>query len=1258
MGATDKRAGDRSVQLADIGRFRLNRKLGAGGMGDVYEATDLESASKVALKALQRITPDALMFFKNEFRSLADIQHPNLISLGELLEEDGLFFFTMELVRGTHFIEHVAPARKTTVNVEHTMTSMGDVSSDASISGNLPRPSNPGARTKAAFDEQRLRESLRQLAGALHALHRAKKIHRDVKPSNVMINHEGRVVVLDFGLVADSASMDRSGSHRVMGTVAYMAPEQTTSANVTPAADWYAVGSMLFQALTGRLPYEGAAAEISAAKRSFDAPSPSDLTVGLPDDLVALCQSLLQRDPADRPSGEEILRRLGVNEQRYDGHLAGESRFVGRRQELRQLAQALRAVREGKTQTVLVQGESGAGKSVLVKQFLDATTREDPNVLVLGGRCYEKESVPYKAVDELIDGLGRYLAELDDRTLAKILPDEAWILSSLFPVLKRIKRLEPRERDRARAIAAHEKRTLAFSVLREIFCRLASRRTLILAIDDIQWADQDSLQLLQAVMATPGQPVALLVTTMRTVTEVREGLLAPQALGSYLAGDVHTVMVGPLPEEDALALAEQLASGAETPVDLAQVLAEAGGHPLFIDALIHHRLTHSDAPSALRLDDALRWRVERLEPATRELLELCCVATTPVPLKVAAWATVNDASVLERQVGLLKSANLVRTMGLRGSETLEPFHDRVRQTVTDALEGEHLERWHGRLALAGESVGGLPEEVLATHWRMAGHHRRSADYLRACAEQSADALAFERAARLFRESLDLGSWSDKERSELRIRLGDVLVHDGRGNEAAAEYLDVAKTSAEPMATELKRQAAEQLLASGHLDRGFAVLAEVTRAAGMPLPESPKGALARLLYHRLKLKMRGHKYELRSEADIPVEILSQVDTAWSAASTLMLVDTVKGMLYQTRHLTLALKSGEPYRIARALAVEASYSSNPGAHMRDKTEAIVAEARTLAERTGREHAIAWAVAAEGGANYLFGKWKRGWEITQRGVQAMRRCPEGTAYEIDTLTVFGFSSLAQLGRFDELGKLLPQRLREADDRQDRYGAFNLRSGHLNATWLAQDDPQKARRLADEAGAHLSDRGFYVQHYYDLLAQCHIDLYEGQDEQSFVRVERAWDAFNGSLLPRVQHPRLFGHYIRARTALASARHVDARSREERVKIADKSANALAKESAAWAAGAASSIRAVVAHFRGNADKAQQLLRDATAHFDLEDMPVHAAVTRRRLAEIVASKAEAERLLEHGDNLMREHGIERPERFARLFLPELTEAR
>jgi hypothetical protein len=207
--------------LPAIAGYDLVRELGRGGMGIVYEAYDRKRRHMVALKTMQGVGPSALYRFKAEFRTLAGLTHPNLVTLYELVAEGGLWFFTMELLEGPSFLAHVRPA----VWAADTQDPVGLVAPPARDQPAEATRPPPGL---TAPQLGHLRDTLRQLAAGVHALHQAGKLHRDIKPGNVLVTRQGRVVLLDFGLAAD---LDRSGQHlslqpRLLGTVAYMAPEQ------------------------------------------------------------------------------------------------------------------------------------------------------------------------------------------------------------------------------------------------------------------------------------------------------------------------------------------------------------------------------------------------------------------------------------------------------------------------------------------------------------------------------------------------------------------------------------------------------------------------------------------------------------------------------------------------------------------------------------------------------------------------------------------------------------------------------------------------------------------------------------------------------------------------------------------------------------------------------------------------------------------------------------------------------------------------
>lgn len=386
-----------------LGAYVLVRRLGEGGMGEVFEARRSKSQDRVALKRLPLSTSGKMLqYFKREFRSLANVHHPNLVGMHTLECDGDQWFLTMDLIDGgVDFLSYVRP------------------------NGNL--------------DEGRLRAKLRELASAIAALHARGIIHRDLKPGNVMVDLEGRLVVLDFGLVLETTSrVELETGGVIRGTPAYMSPQQVDGDTVTAACDWYALGTMLYQAVSGKLPFSNnSVIRILHEKRVHEAPPLDD---DCPKDLRELATGLLRRDPRERPSSDELLQTLAIQPPQKPAEAT--INLIGRNRQLQELADAFDDCRrQRKAKLINVTRKSGEGKSSLVEVFLQSIESE-PDVTVFSGRCYDRESVPFKAVDSVIDGLCQHLRNLDPLVATRMLPDDIGMLVQLFPVLSRAKVVE------------------------------------------------------------------------------------------------------------------------------------------------------------------------------------------------------------------------------------------------------------------------------------------------------------------------------------------------------------------------------------------------------------------------------------------------------------------------------------------------------------------------------------------------------------------------------------------------------------------------------------------------------------------------------------------------------------------------------------------------------------------------------------------------------------------------------------------------
>jgi eukaryotic-like serine/threonine-protein kinase len=1243
------------LDLRSNGRFDVLRRLGEGGMGVVYEAYDRERRMRVALKTLRTLSAEGILRFKNEFRALQDLSHPNLCTLGELISLGRQWFFTMELVDGVDLLSWVRPLRDGApappVTTSHDFI-------DPSPSADTMRPHASAVQrleraTRPPVDGARLRAALVDLARGVSALHASGVVHRDIKPSNILVETKtGRVVLLDFGL-AQSQGRPGESDIRVVGTADYMAPEQASGRKVGPEADWYSVGVVLYEALTGGVPFAGAPLEVLLQKQGRDPMPPRALAPEVPADLDALCVGLLRKDARERFGAKELYERLlrGSAASELTSTAPREAHFVGRRAELAALEAAWERTRAGAPVTVHVRGESGVGKSALVRHFVEKLRAPGSDVVVLQGRCYERESVPYKALDGVVDALARWLARLPKVEAAMMLPARAGLLAEVFPVLRRVEAVASAPRPASDADPQQLRRQL-FTALRELLARVASKRALVVVIDDLQWADLDSLALLEAITRPPEAPAMLLLATARA------GEDAPASRPSLLAAEAREVHLSRLPPDEARTLAAELLSstvaGGSPLADLsADVIAEeAGGHPLFIDELVRHALAaRADRGAPLHLEDALWDRVRRLDADAQRLLELVAVAGGPIIQQAVARAADVDFATFGQHAATLRAANLVRTTGTRQADLIEPYHDRVRATIESHRTAAEVRRAHERIAIGLESIGRADPEALATHWQGAGENDKAAAYATQAAERAYKALAFDRAAQLYRQTLVMRPPGAADVATLQVRLGDALAQTGRGAEAARAYLSAAERSPPTDALELRRRAAEQLLRAGHVDDGLAAMAPVLAAVKLRVPKSPRAALMSLMWRRAQLRMRGLKFTRRLASEVAPAVLARVDAAWSAAVGLGNVDTIRGADFATRHLLLALKAGEPSRVARALAFEACLTAAMGADGVARANALAAEAEKIADEVKDSHATGLAVAARAIALHMNGHWRDCLPFFDEAERIFRERCTGVAWELATGNLLRSYSLARLGELTELSKNVTQFLQEAEQRGDLYGSTVLRMGEPNLIWLAMDLPEEARSECEEGIRHWSQRGFHQQHVDFSYAMTQIDLYVGDGAAALARVTGVWPQLEKSFTLRLDVARIVNLDLRGRAALAAAAAASGTARKGFLAEARRMVKALQKERASWAQPCATTIRAALAHLDGDDTAAAALLAEAAAAFDEHEMRMHASVARARRGALVAGEAGASDR-ESARVWMQAQAVANPEKFVRVLAP------
>ena len=1206
------------------GRFQLRRKLGAGGFGDVYEALDQARGSPVALKILRHVEPLGLVQFKREFRRVAKLVHPNLVRLYELIQDGDHWFFTMELVAGSHALDYVQ--------------------------------SRAGASRDAT-----LRRTFSQLGAALEALHAAGIVHRDIKPSNVMATHEGRVVLLDFGIAKEMVIAQGQVLSALIGTAAYLAPERIDHAVSHQASDWYSVGVMLYEALTGALPFSGNGVDVLMRKREVDAVFPTRVVNDAPPDLRELCLDLLNRDPEQRPTPADFQARL-----KADSGLAREATpplstpalertvLVGRTAHLDSIHHAFQRVAEGRPAIVHVTGPSGIGKTSLVQRFLRDVLISHSSTAILTGACHQEESVAFNAIDELVDRLTDHLEQLPSSELALVLPMHSASIGRIFPVFRRVID-EAQSVGESSLVDPVEIRRQAFIALRVLLRRLCERSGVIIAIDDVQWGDRDSSSFLGELLRPPDAPALLLILSYRR-HDIDGSVIdrlgsADQLINNFGRVDVE---ISELSSAEAATLARQLVEQQPAPVgedEIGRIVADAGGNPFMIHRLTQHALTAPRRAGPIKGGAVIAEEIARFRPVHGRLMELIAVAGQPLPVGVAVTAaTCNGADTID--LGALFAARLLQ-MYRRGTEDfLDIYHDRIRKHVLDGLTDDGRIALHQSLIEAFAAVRPYEFERLSYHCERSGRSVEASTHALVAAEQAGAALAFDKAVTLYRRALELGEWDEPTRHSILTALARTQTNAGRGLEAAKAFLAAAEGGNDIESLRLRIKAADQYLRAGYLSEGQALLKVLFVEVGLRSSERRWMIIASTVFNRARanalLKTIGRA---RGQAQ-DHQMTARMEVLWAAAVGLSMFDPISSAEFSARHLVLALASGNDYRIALGLAGEATQNAHRDGGRDGRPQELLQTARRYARRSGEAHALAFVHCMDATVAFLGGRWAESEAHSVRALHLLRERCTGVSWEVATATLFQGASHVFRGALAQQARILPGFVADARARGDVYAAEIMPA--LTMSWIRHlvfDDPDAALNALPALPSRRSLARWRVHDTNALAGQVQVAVYRGDPGRGWTLLEEYWPSLTRSPMFRVITIRTLMSMIRGGCALslATSESTTASSRATLMQAAETAAKMMADTRCGWAEAFALALHAGIASCRGNAGEAKHLLQRAASDLHaLELMPWHYAARWHRY-----SLENNETGTSSGpDSWWTTEQIARPQRIANLLVP------
>ena len=775
----------------ELGPYRIVSQIGAGTMGEVYLARDTRLDRKVAIKLLpSELTKDAtrLRRFEQEARAASALNHPNIVTIHEIGESAEGRYIVMEHVEGS------------------TLRALRD--------------ERPPIDQVIGWGKQ--------IAEALSVAHGAGIVHRDIKPANIMVREDGYVKVLDFGLarLAPLSSDENETLHEatnpgmLVGTAAYMSPEQARGEKVSSPGDIFALGIVLYEMLTGRRPFQsnsvlGVLEEITTATP----PAPSRLNEEVSGYLDALILSMLEKDERLRPDAvavTEAFRNIG---RAIDGEatiwqpvLATRRRIVGRNRERSELEAAFAQVRAGHGVLVGVAGEPGIGKTTLVEDVLVRISERERNCAIARGRCSERLAGTEGYLPWL-EALSNLLREgensLQGRTLefgTVSLPDAmqqmapTWFLqvapmstgssSAARPMFERAASQERLKRE-----------------LVEFLKEASQTDPLVLFFEDLHWADASTIDLLGYVSGRfQDSPLMIIVTYrpseltlashpfLQLKRELQmHGSCIEIALDFLNQGEVETYLSFEFPENDFPAQLSHL------------IYSKTEGNPLFMVDLVRYlrdrgaiafndgrwRLTGSIPDVERDLPASVRGMIERkigqLGDEDRQLLRAASVAGNEFDSAVITRAISADAAHVEERLDILeRSFGLVRCLGEKElpDHTLTLRYRFVHVLYQNALYSELRPTRRAALsASVAETLRGFYGKKLAPVasrlailYEAARDWAQSAEYFRFAARNSLQNFAFQESMLLSRRGLALVEKMPRsaERAKAEMRLLSTL----------------------------------------------------------------------------------------------------------------------------------------------------------------------------------------------------------------------------------------------------------------------------------------------------------------------------------------------------------------------------------------------------------------------------------------------------------------------------------------------------
>lgn len=1165
-------------------RFELRHILGRGGFGKVFLVYDHERQEDVAVKHLY--SPVGRRRFKQEGTQHTHLRHPNLLRIHELLEHQGELFIIMEFVPGQDLIRTLRGTRAALPG------STSKVSGSASTGRTLPsyvgRSGHPQGTIRAHVNKgrkatplsdaqlQTLSGLLQQLVEGVTALHSTARIHRDLKAENILVTPEGRLVVVDFGLTVQPQTPSE-GIHRPgQGTPFYMAPENWSSTPPGPALDWYAVGVILYKLLTGYFPFIGTP-RVLQMRKVYNKLVPFEARgLHYPQHWWTLTQALLHPNPRQRANGQSIqLLLTGETPRTAPQSLTTETLF-GRESTLQALERRVSSASTQPQRVLILEGESGSGKSTLLTHLRPRL--EQLGCQVFLGRCYERAVLPFKALDEILEAVITRVRDHTPDLLEHLSIPEQEVLHTHFPHLRPIQKpagsppSSPLGGESSAEASESAQQRQLFQALTQLLTAMASLAPIVFLVDDLQWGDQDSGQLLRFILqSTHAHPIVCIGMMHPRGTQVLpflkgledEPAQQPQRQRQQRrksaeqrkpeVARIEFLELPPLTLEDAGAWAEQLRP--DLPLQQrTQAVLDCEGHPLFLQKLLDAKtITRTSERAQPTLSTLLQVELEQLEEVEQQILSFLALALRPLTLQELR-ALMPDIRNLHTHVEHLSDHKQLRSLGAVPLSLVEPYH-RQQRLVVLAFTGKekriHLSR---RLASVLESLREEPH-ALAIYFEDGEVWDRAFLAYRQASEQAVEARSFGQATALHARALELHARALEAGSgdlipplhsaELGLHHVRLLLMAGDTVAAARELQRVLEVSPGLSLNErhnMQRTAAFYLLISGHLEKGREVLRGLLTPFGLNLDRHPILKVLSVVVSLILIRVFWPFRHWRSGQKNPVHHQEYLDVCGNLSQSLGLIDPLTAAWFQGLHMRAVLRAGDPLRLLHALFMEIFCYSAGGTRFQGWVKKVYVEAEQLIDRLGEERLRGQLLLSYGKGLHHQSSWRSAIEVLEKAIPLLQAETFELRTSYDNINglrllsahIYVTEAASQTGDFHRIKRIYDHIMLEAESKQYLSAQVHVLTVISPLLSLVEDRPERARESFAQGMQRWPYDETHLQHFFSDYSRIRISLYEGKVWEALRQLDHRSTQIFRRMLLIPQHMRIFRVAQRGHTLLA----------------------------------------------------------------------------------------------------------------------------